>query len=94
VGNLNLMMVEEQRCPRCGIKRTVQLSTWGRFCFNCRTRFGLSVAEWPQRLVRTEKPEYGFSPDELLRLEHYRAAIAAAFFTEWPELSYSTKRTG
>jgi hypothetical protein len=73
------MMISHVRCPRCGIDRTADLGTWGRFCFNCRL---------PIHRAPTAQPEatetYAFKPQELVRLERYRAAIRQGFYTDWP----------
>jgi hypothetical protein len=79
------MIVQETRCPRCAIRRTVRLGTWGLFCFNCRMRIEPECpAAPPRRLGCLWVPDYPFSPAELLRLEYFRAAVQAGFYSDWP----------
>jgi len=65
-------MIEHVGCPRCGIRRTTTLGTWGRFCFNCRAGIG-------------NEERYVFQPAELQRLRHYRAAIRQGLYSDWVE---------
>jgi hypothetical protein len=76
------MTIQEQRCPRCGIKRTVWLGEWGSFCFNCRLRSGdrHEVA----RPAAPPPPSPCLSPAGLARLATYRAAVRAGFYSDWP----------
>jgi hypothetical protein len=76
------MMIEQTRCPRCAVRRIARLGTWGRFCFNCRTR--LDGRELEVSRPQGEAP-YPFQAVELLRLERYRAAIQAGLYSDWPE---------
>jgi hypothetical protein len=77
------MTIEQKRCPRCAIKRTANLGTWGTFCFNCRSRLdGRELRPLPP--VSEDAP-YAFSGAELLRLQHYRAAIQAGLYSDWSE---------
>jgi hypothetical protein len=64
------MMVHDVRCPRCGIRRTTHFGSWGRFCFNCRVGFDSGES-------------YRFRPAELVRLQHYRAAIRQGLYSDW-----------
>jgi ribosomal protein L37AE/L43A len=61
-------VIQERRCPRCAIKRTLRLAHGTSFCFNCRS-------QW-------EAPIYPFKPDELARLELYRVAVRAGFYSD------------
>ncbi|HYY89767.1 MAG TPA: hypothetical protein VFA49_13290 [Chloroflexota bacterium] len=70
-------MIQEQRCPRCAIRRTVQYGGWGSICFNCRLRWR---GDRPVELVTAT----AFSAAEWRRLEIYRAAVQAGFYTDWP----------
>ena len=81
------MTVQEQRCPRCGIKRTAWLGEWGSFCFNCRLRWGdRSEVARPPALpsMAAPQPPPWFGPAEVVRLAVYRAAVRAGFYTDWP----------
>jgi hypothetical protein len=60
------------------IRRTVQYGQWGSICFNCRLRWRGDV---PVQLV-VVAPAFGAA--ELRRLEIYRAAVRAGFYTDWP----------
>ena len=75
------MTIEERRCPRCHIKRTVRLGAWGSVCFNCRRPLDATptIAE-----PIAPSPREVFTPAELARLGSYRAAILAGLYTDWP----------
>lgn len=81
------MIIMDQRCPRCAIRRTADLRNWGYFCFNCRLRWCSPASATEAAVIHAaslESPPHPFGPRELLRLERYRAAIQAGFFTDWP----------
>ena len=89
------MTIVERRCPRCAIKRTVQLAEWGGFCFNCRLQLDVparvaEVASTAQREAPDQTAAYAFDAAELVRLERYRAAIQRRIYTDWP----STRHAG
>jgi hypothetical protein len=69
------MMIEESRCPRCGIRRRARFVPWGRYCYNCRLTLPLTAP--PAAHV------YLFTEAERLRLEWYRAAIRAGLYSDW-----------
>lgn len=73
------MMIEERRCPRCSIRRTVRLGTWGSVCLNCRLPLD-AAARGPIAAPATQV----FTAAELVRLEIYRNAIRAGLYTDWP----------
>ena len=67
------MIIQDQRCPRCHIKRTVQLYRLNH-CFNCQY-------QWARR----ECPvSYPFTQRELERLMTYRGAVRAGIYSDWP----------
>jgi hypothetical protein len=69
--------IQEQLCPRCGIRRTVRLQhTRLSFCFNCRFTWGSGPLWVPDALA----VEYPFTAAELERLVAYRAAIRAGLY--------------
>jgi hypothetical protein len=76
-------LIREQACPRCAIRRTVHFATGTSFCFNCRL-------QWPAPAVlRKSDPlplpvPQPFGLAEQARLAHYRAAVRAGFYTDWP----------
>jgi hypothetical protein len=76
------MMIEPRPCPRCAIRRTARLDTWGVFCFNCRFRLDGGEVDAPMR--PSEVPPCRLQPAELARLERYRAAVQAGLYTDWP----------
>jgi len=85
------MTIVERRCPRCAIRRTAELRGWGRFCFNCRLRWGAQMqltdnADAETRDVGVEPP-YMFGPAELLRLERYRGAVRNGVYSDWSTTS-------
>jgi hypothetical protein len=71
------MVLQEQPCPECGHKRTVRLGTRVGVCFNCRSHW---VVDGRARPIGC----YRFSGEELNRLERYRKAVAAGFYSDWP----------
>jgi hypothetical protein len=76
------MTIREMRCPRCGIRRTINFGHWGSMCLNSRLHWGTqaSVEVAPTAAARVHHP---FTPAELVRLERYRAAIQAGFYTDY-----------
>ena len=76
------MTIEQRPCPRCAIRRTARLGTWGAFCFNCHLHLASGKVDVPIRPA--EVPPYRFQPAELVRLERYRAAVQAGLYTDWP----------
>jgi hypothetical protein len=81
------MMIEQVRCPRCGIRRVGNFGSWGRYCFNCRLHLPARNAQPPTAHAREPRVEvnYLFEPAEVARLEHHRAAVLAGFYTDWPD---------
>lgn len=76
---------QQANCPRCGIQRTVRLGYSGiSLCMNCRTRWGSSTDTTCLATEAVPDPQeaYPFSPAELERLEIYRRAVAAGFYTD------------
>jgi hypothetical protein len=77
-------MIVEKRCPRCGIRRTRWLGNWGWFCYNCRVHWHADAEQASTRPL-PEAPAYHFRQVDLVRLQHYRAAIRWGLFTDWPD---------
>ena len=77
------MTIQEGRCPRCGIRRTLTLGHWGSMCLNCRLHWG-SQASSDVATAAAAWVHHPFTPAELVRLERYRAAIRAGLYTDWP----------
>ena len=69
-------VIEESPCPHCKNPRTVRCGTIG-FCFNCRGQWRTDSG------AATAEPRYAFTNAELNRLEVYRAAVRAGFYSEW-----------
>ena len=66
------MMIQQQACPRCHIRRTAKL--FGVLhCFNCR---------YPS--TNLDFVAYPFTARELARLLSYRGAIRAGLYSDWP----------
>jgi hypothetical protein len=63
------LTIKEAPCPRCANKRTASLGTHGSICFNCRHRWELESS-------------YPFTVKEFARLESYRAAVRAGFYSD------------
>lgn len=79
---MNGATIQERPCPRCAIRRTVRIAR-ASFCFNCRLHWGsqsgnVSAAAFEPR----PEPAYVFTAPETLRLEIYRAAVRAGFYTD------------
>ena len=78
---MHTFTVQDQRCPRCAIRRTVRVGSDARsFCFNCRYR-------WDPRAPASLEPvrllaESVFDADELARLRVYRRAVQAGFYSD------------
>jgi hypothetical protein len=64
------LTIKEAPCPRCANKRTASMGSHGSICFNCRHKWE------PTRTYA------GFTAPELARLEIYRAAVRAGFYTD------------
>ena len=65
-------LIEDRACPRCANRRTVRLGQDKSVCFNCRFRWVPEPVErWPS-----------FTDVERARLEIYRAAVWAGFYTD------------
>ena len=75
------MTIEQRPCPRCTMRRTVRMGTWGWFCFNCRLHVASTDAAWPADMP-AERAEYQFTPAELARLQRYRAAVLAGLYSD------------
>src|SRR5262249_23840383 len=83
-GDQALMMIQETRCPRCGIRRIGNLAAWGRFWINVRLQVSGNQRFNAADAVRPAEPAYPFQPAELVRLGRYRDAIRAGLYTDWP----------
>jgi hypothetical protein len=81
---MNGFIPQQATCPHCGILRTVRVGYSGiSLCMNCRGRWGSSaVSPNPPIDSDTECQPYPFTPAELARLEIYRRAVAAGFYSE------------
>jgi hypothetical protein len=80
-------MIVEKRCPRCGIRRTMLLGSYGSFCYNCRLQWGCETPTTDAGANRSRSlmvaPAYPFSTAELVRLQRYRRAIRQGVFNDW-----------
>ena len=80
---MNGLIPQHSTCPHCGILRTVRVGlTDLSLCMNCRTRWRSSSISARPRLSAVEHG-HPFSPEEVSRLEIYRRAVAAGFYTDW-----------
>ena len=89
-------MIVEKHCPRCAIRRTVWLGQWGSFCHNCRLQWdfpapAVEAGVGISQASRVETAAHAFSPAELTRLGHYRAAIRHGVYTDWPAMPEAGK---
>jgi hypothetical protein len=70
------IVIHEQPCPRCRIRRTVRLGLSAKaFCFNCRLQWVAGESAEP----------YRFDALQLARLAAYRSAIRAGLYSDWTE---------
>jgi hypothetical protein len=67
-------VIAESPCPHCQNPRTARSGALG-FCFNCRRQWRTDAQP------ATVKPEYPFTAAERGRLEVYRAAVRAGFYS-------------
>jgi len=78
------MLPEPIVCLRCAFPRTVRLGGM-RVCFQCRYSWSAPAAAVcaPPRGVVVEKIDgYAFTTAELARLQVYRLAVQARFFSD------------
>ena len=79
------MIIQQRHCPHCRIQRTVDMGRWGSVCMNCRLRSepGVSAGERPAGAVALASQLASlFGPAALRRLQIYRAAVQAGFYTD------------
>jgi hypothetical protein len=87
------MLIELKACPRCGNARTVRLRRELSLCVNCKLQWSpragpagpdaIAARARVSRVTDHRTPlAYPFTPRELRRLTHYRAAVAAGFYTD------------
>jgi hypothetical protein len=82
------LLIQEQHCPRCAIRRTVHLADGSSFCFNCRLHWSVCMTAYPAEdhtLSTPPPPLQPFTGPEQVRLMKYRAAVRAGLYTDWPE---------
>ncbi len=73
------MLPEPIVCLRCAFPRTVRLGA-RRVCFQCRFSWFLAASK---PVTTPEKVDaYPFTPHELARLQIYRLAVQARFFSD------------
>jgi hypothetical protein len=87
------MIIMEQRCPRCAIRRTARLGASRSLCFNCGLKWGRPASATEAAALRVAPAQtlsYPFSPAELVRLERYRAAIQAGVYTDYGPSAHRT----
>jgi hypothetical protein len=72
------IIIQQARCPRCGIHRTARLTRSSRsLCFNCRLTWSAGAEPVPMPRPRVAHP---FTAAELDRLTAYRNAIRAGLY--------------
>ena len=65
----------EQACPYCENTRTARVQHSGlEFCFRCHRNW--------KPAAEPDFEAYAFTEAELARLEHYRAAVCAGYYTD------------
>lgn len=75
------IIIQEQACPQCAIRRTARLGYGASFCFNCRFQWPIDPAPLADA-AKIPRPLFVFAPDELERLSAYRAAVRNGFYTD------------
>ena len=88
------IVIQEQACPRCAIRRTARLAYGASFCFNCRFQWPTHAAPLPYTTAEVPSPLFVFAPDELARLSVYRTAVRDGFYTDWATLSTASNGRG
>jgi hypothetical protein len=77
-------MIQEQPCPRCATRRTVCMGHWGSICFNCRLHWDARESSGTRATARAPSPPTAaLVPADRERLEIYRAAVLAGFYSDW-----------
>jgi len=88
--DLSGRIIEEHQCPRCKVDRTVRMGPTDEcFCLKCGYRWSAAAEVEPLDLRLSAL----FTAMDLKRLDHYRAAVRADFYTDeltvpwgcWPQ---------
>jgi hypothetical protein len=70
-------MFEQMPCPNCGQRRGLKMTSGVYFCMGCRQKWaGLEPAVGEESFTN-------FTCEQWTRLEVYRRAAAAGFYSEW-----------
>jgi hypothetical protein len=78
---MNSLPILERSCPWCGHRRTVRLGPPNAlFCFNCRLRSDSHRATGTPPAGASVS--YPFDPAQWRRLQVYRAAVRAGFYSD------------
>jgi hypothetical protein len=80
------IIIQEQACPRCAIRRTARLGYGASLCFNCHFQWPTDAARLPNT-TELPSPLFVFASDELARLSVYRTAVRDGFYTDWIDRS-------
>jgi hypothetical protein len=70
-------VIEHHTCPHCRNLRTVRFGAIS-FCFNCRSKLSGSPPNTPKPVT-----SFAFTAAEQARLQIYRNAIRAGFYTDY-----------
>lgn len=84
---MNGFIIQHSTCPACHIQRTVRRGFSGTsICMNCGEQWDATSSISTPRAYETtpDATLEDFTPAEIRRLEIYRRAIAAGFYTDWP----------
>jgi hypothetical protein len=84
---MNGYIIQHATCPACHIQRTVRRGfSATSICMNCGQQWDATTARIGAPGPRQMPPETvleGFVPAEISRLEVYRRAVVAGFYSDW-----------
>ena len=81
------MLPEPIACTRCSFPRTLRLGEM-RVCFQCRYSWRVHGVGLPKHVEPTLEPSACFTEAELKRLEAYRLAVLAGFYSDALQTRY------
>ena len=76
-------MIQQRPCPNCGEGQTLNMGAGINFCMMCRFNWQFSEAVTTPEPRDAEVETTHFSRAEWRRLEVYRRAVAAGYYSDW-----------
>jgi ribosomal protein L37AE/L43A len=74
-------VIQQGRCPSCGRAQTVYVGAVVNLCLKCRFHWSLPDALSPELAANATLTD--FSQAELQRLDVFRRAVAAGYYSDW-----------